>query len=185
MTPPEDDRALLERARRGDGRAFAALFDSHARAVFGFLRARGADAAEAEDVVQAAFVLLWEKRRDLELAGDSALPWLIGSARLLLLASRRRTARRRETLVAEPPGTPDAAPSPERAAELRELQGFATAAIARLAPADRDILELCVDQGLSYREAARRLHLTESTVRGRLARARRRLASEFDLLRGA
>lgn len=175
---------LLARARDGDESAFAALFDRHIRPVLAFARSRLPGHADAEDVAQAAFVLLWEKRRVLELAGESALPWLLGTVRLLALATTRAAARRGMHLdaLAEPV---DAAPGPERASELGELAERVEAAIAGLDDTDREIYRLCVDEGRSYADAAAVLGLTPSTLRGRLARLRRRLRAELDLLKGA
>ena len=108
-----DDRGLLARVRNGDERAFAELFDRHARPVLAFARSRLSVSADAEDVAQTAFVLLWEKRRTLELAGESALPWLLGAVRLLALATSRAAARRGVGLEAADT-LADSRPSPDR-----------------------------------------------------------------------
>ena len=57
--------------------------------------------------------------------------------------------------------------------------------MSRLDDVDRDIYRLCIDEGRSYAEAASLLGLTSTTLRGRLARVRRRLRAELDILRGA
>jgi RNA polymerase sigma-70 factor (ECF subfamily) len=175
---------LLARARAGDEPAFAALFDRHIRSVLAFARSRLRGSSDAEDVAQAAFVLLWEKRRDLDLAGESALPWLLGTVRLLALAAARAAAKRGPGLDAVAEAV-DAGPTPERASELAELTARVEAAVAALDATDREIYRLCVDEGHSYADAAAALGLTPSTLRGRLARVRRRLRAELDLLRGA
>lgn len=179
-----DDRALLARVRTGDERAFAELFDRHARPVVAFARSRLSVSADAEDVAQAAFVLLWEKRRTLELAGESALPWLLGAVRLLALATSRAAARRGVGLEAAD-GLPDLRPGPERVVEVEELEALVTAAVDQLDEIDRDIYRLCVSEGQTYTEAAATLGLTATTLRGRLARIRRRLRAELDILKGA
>lgn len=180
-----DDRQLLGRVRDGDERAFAHLFDRHARPVLAFARSRLPGGADAEDVAQSAFVLLWEKRRELELAGTSALPWLLGTVRLLALATARQAARRGVTLDhADAVAVPDERPRPDRAVEAAELEALVAAAVAALDPSDRDIYRLCVEEGRSYAQAASALGLTPSTLRGRLARLRRRLRAELDLLKG-
>jgi len=179
-----DDRALLARVRDGEERAFAELFDRHARPVLAFARSRLASGAEADDVAQAAFVLLWEKRRTLELAGESALPWLLGTVRLLALAAVRASARRGGSLEVTADAR-DHRPGPEQVAEVAERDALVASAVARLDDTDRRIFRLCVEEERSYAEAAAALGLTPSTLRGRLARLRRRLRAELDLLRGA
>lgn len=179
-----DDRQLLALVAQGDEGAFTVLFDRHARPVLAFARSRLTVAADADDVAQAAFVLLWEKRRDLELAGESALPWLLGAVRLLALAASRSAAKRgvplaTADLIADP------RPGPDRAAEEAEVDGVVAAAVDALDPLDRRIYRLCIDEGRSYADAAAALGLSATTLRGRLARLRRRLRAELDILKGA
>jgi RNA polymerase sigma factor (sigma-70 family) len=178
-----DDRELLARARTGEERAFEELFDRHARPVLAFARSKVAVAADADDLAQAAFVLLWERRRDLELVGESALPWLLGAVRLLALANARAAARRGVALDATQ-DVVDVRPGPDRAAEVAELEARVAAAVAGLDATDREIYRLCVDEGRSYAEAATALGLTNATLRGRLARVRVRLRAELDILKG-
>ncbi len=179
-----DDRTLLARVREGDERAFADLFDRHARPVLAFARSRLSVSVDAEDVAQAAFVLLWEKRRTLELAGESALPWLLGAVRLLAMATSRAAARRGIGLEAAD-GLPDLRPGPERVVEVLELEELVAASVDQLDEIDREIYRLCVGEGQTYTEAAVALGLTATTLRGRLARIRRRLRAELDILKGA
>jgi RNA polymerase sigma factor (sigma-70 family) len=179
-----DDRALLARVRDGEERAFGELFDRHASAVLAFARSRLAVHADADDVAQGAFVLFWEKRRDLELAGESALPWLLGTVRLLALATSRAAARRGVGLDAAD-GIPDGRPGPERTAEVAELDELVAGSVEALDEVDREIYRLCIDEGRSYGDAATVLGLTATTLRGRLARVRRRLRAELDILKGA
>lgn len=62
MTSIADETALWSRARSGDGRAFAALFDAHRDRAFRHALRLVASAHDAEDVVAAAFFELWRKR---------------------------------------------------------------------------------------------------------------------------
>jgi RNA polymerase sigma factor (sigma-70 family) len=179
-----DDRALLARVRDGEERAFGELFDRHARPVLAFARSRLSIKADADDIAQSAFVLLWEKRRDLELAGTSALPWLLGTVRLLALASARTAARRGVGLDAAD-NIPDPRLGPERTAEVLELDELVVMSIGALDEVDREVFRLCIDEGRSYAEAASVLGLTPTTLRGRLARLRRRLRAELEILKGA
>jgi DNA-directed RNA polymerase specialized sigma24 family protein len=62
-------------------------------------------------------------------------------------------------------------------AESPSVEEIVQDEIARLPESFRGPLVLCCLEGLSYDLAARRLGLTEPTLRGRLYRARKRLAS--------
>lgn len=176
-----DERELMSAIRRGDKRAYSSLYDSHVRPVFAFALSRVRDRTLADDVVQATFVLLWEKRATLEIAAASVLPWLLGVARLQCMAAIKKAARSQSL---ESRGEIADNSTPERAAEAAELTATVRRAVEALPPIDRKIVELCLDQDTTYAEAARRLGLTEPGVRGRLARARQRLRAELNFLRG-
>ena len=51
---------LIERARKGDLRAFGELVDAHQPSVRAFLRRLTGNAADADDVAQEAFARTWE-----------------------------------------------------------------------------------------------------------------------------
>jgi RNA polymerase sigma-70 factor (ECF subfamily) len=85
-----------EAMRRGDREALAALIRLHQGAVYGYLRVRLVEAADAEDLTQEAFLRCYQSRA--RFPGDEAARcWLLGIARNLLREHVRRVARRRET----------------------------------------------------------------------------------------
>lgn len=160
---------LLDHGERSVGR----LFDRHAAAVFRLAFALLRDADDAQDVVQETFVLAWRKRRSIVLVDGSALPWLLATARLVALATRRRAARRRTAAVPEEQlhQIPAAANSDDDVA-VRE-------ALAALPPADREVVTLVLVDGLSYAQAAAQLGLSPAATGKRLQRARARLRDDL------
>lgn len=157
---------------RGEG-SVGQLFDLHAAAVFRLAFALLRDADDAQDVVQETFVLAWRKRRSIVLVDGSALPWLLATARLVALATRRRAARRRTAAVPDEQlhALPVAAESDDVVA-VRE-------ALAALPPNDREVVTLVLVDGLTYAEAAERLGLSPAATGKRLQRARARLRDEL------
>ncbi|HEY5195279.1 MAG TPA: RNA polymerase sigma factor [Solirubrobacteraceae bacterium] len=138
---------------------------------------------DAEDLVQETFARVLTRPRVL--SGDDDLYYLMRVLRNTFLTSRR-TASRRPVTVATLDDISAADPrrlgQPERALEMQEV--YAT--IATLSE-DRRLALVAVDVlGLSYREAARALHVREATITTRLFRAReqvaKQLASEPDVL---
>ncbi|MCY1142417.1 RNA polymerase sigma factor [Actinoplanes sp. Pm04-4] len=175
-----DDGELWRRAREGEPECFGVLFDRHAEAVRGFCARRSGSLDAADDLVSIVFLEAWRRRGDVELVDGNALPWLYGIARRTLQNRWRTALRHRRALDRLPPP----APSPDHADEVahrlddeRELAHLREA-LQRLRPADRDVLVLCVWQGLTYAEAAVALGVPVGTVRSRLARARARLGAE-------
>jgi RNA polymerase sigma-70 factor (ECF subfamily) len=158
------------------------LFDRHGEAVRAFCARRTGSTDAAEDLVSIVFLEAWRRRDDVGLVDSNALPWLYGIARRTMHHRWRTALRHRRALdrLASAPATPDHAD--EVAGRLDDERHLTRlrAALARLKPPDRDVLVLCVWQGLTYAEAAVALGVPVGTVRSRLSRARARLEAETD-----
>jgi RNA polymerase sigma-70 factor (ECF subfamily) len=131
---------------------------------------------DAEDLVQETFARVLARPRVL--SGDDDLYYLMRVLRNTFFTSRRTASRRPVTVATlEDVVAADSRPlgQPERALEMQEV--YAT--IATL-PEDRRLALVAVDVlGLSYREAARALHVREATITTRLFRAREQVAKQL------
>jgi RNA polymerase sigma-70 factor, ECF subfamily len=96
----EGHAALVASAQRGDNRAFAALIELYQNTVYGFLRARLIEPADAEDLCQEVFLRCYLGREKLSRAAAVG-SWLIGIARNLLREHVRRVHRRKEVAWTE------------------------------------------------------------------------------------
>ena len=168
------DGQLLERfASRGDGEAFGAIVARHGPLVLSACRsALGPhDQAEAEDALQATFILLARRAGSFPLHGSLA-GWLYRVARRVARQARVEASRRRarERVVA---GRPRAEPPHDPA--LEEVRDLIRQEVARLPERYRAPILLCDLQGLTREEAAEAIGCPPGTVAGRLARARERL----------
>lgn len=172
------DSELWARSAADDPEGFGVLFERHARSVYNHCFRRTASWSDAEELMSAVFVDAWRKRRDVELIGDTALPWLLGVANNLLRNHRRSLGRRRAGLARLPnPGVePD--PADEVAGRLADEQKMrrVLAFVEQLPRRDQEVLALCAWSELSYQDAATVLGVPMGTIRSRLARARARLA---------
>ena len=155
--------------------AFEVLVERHGPMVFDVCRGVLRDEHAAEDAFQATFLVLARKAGSLWVK-DSLGSWLHGVAHRVASRARSDAIRRRqcERQAVERSGSAandNAIPDVFRSdAEL-----VLSEEIARLPEKYRAPTVLCYLESLSYEAAASRLGLTESTVRGRLARARERL----------
>lgn len=166
-----DDAALLDEIVAGSEIALAALYARYRRPVYAQGHVETGSRVDAEEVLQDAFLTLWRKRRGIRLVGGSALPWLLVTAKNLARNRRRYQARRMTSPL--PEELPDGGVDPAVAVVRGELSELVAEALASLDPLDREIVRLCLVEGLSYQEAAVRLRSTHATVRNRLSRARR------------
>lgn len=180
MSETADDGELWQRARTGEPECFGVLFDRHGEAVRTFCARRTGSLDAADDLVSIVFLEAWRRRDEVELVDGNALPWLYGIARLTIQHRWRTALRHRRALsrLASAAAAPDHAD--EVVGRLDDERHLARlrAAFQRLGTADRDVLTLCVWQGLSYAEAAVALDVPVGTIRSRLSRARSRLEAE-------
>ncbi|RSM73258.1 RNA polymerase subunit sigma-24 [Actinoplanes sp. ATCC 53533] len=167
-----DDATLLRRVARGDTTAFGVLYDRLSPMVLIRLRGRCADAEVVADVLQDSFAAVWQSAGQWDGRGEVAgWVWTI-AARRLVDAYRRRAVRAAAAERNAAVTTAEVAPSAE-AVVLDELLGSGLeAALCRLSPELREVLQATVLDGLSTREAAVLLGVPEGTVKARAFRAR-------------
>jgi RNA polymerase sigma factor (sigma-70 family) len=153
--------------------AFRILVERHGPMVLGLCRSVVQDAHDADDAFQATFLVLVRKADSIT-RRDTIGPWLYGVAGRVARRARNRSIQRKRREVP----TNAEIPSTNRPlAESPSVEDIVHDEIARLPESFRGPLVLCCLEGLSYDLAARRLGLTEPTLRGRLFRARKQLAS--------
>jgi RNA polymerase sigma factor (sigma-70 family) len=178
---PRDEAALVDRACRGDARAYEEIVQAYQGIAFRTAYLITGNAADAEDAAQDGFVkayyALGRFRR-----GAPLRPWLLqivaNEAR-----NRRRSAGRREHLALrvatqEPSG--DAAPSPESALLDAERRSALLERMNELPEDQRLCLALRYFLELSEEETANVLDVRPGTVKSRTARALERLRSDDD-----
>jgi RNA polymerase sigma-70 factor (ECF subfamily) len=178
------DESLFSRIAAGDAEAFAAFYDRHESLFYGLALKILWDETEAEDVLQEAGVLIWERvpRYNAELGRP--LSWAIAVVRNKALDRLRANRRRAESMeragsefrvmerdsVPDSPGTVDG--------ESLEL---ARRCLERLPLEQREALELAYFGGLTQTEIAERLDQPLGTIK---ARIRRGLLAMRDALDG-
>jgi RNA polymerase sigma-70 factor (ECF subfamily) len=170
MTVPADaDEVLLRAVAAGDRRALETLYRRHAPWLVLRLTRRCADPGLVEEVVQDTFVAVWRGAGRYRGSGEvPAWIWGIGIRRLV------DRLRRRPAIDARP-----AADALVVSAEDEVLVGVEHgdlgAALGRLSPELRAVVQATVLDGLTTKEAATLLGIPQGTVKTRAARARREL----------
>jgi RNA polymerase sigma-70 factor (ECF subfamily) len=184
-----DERKLVIRAQQGDLDAFGELVQRHQTAVFNVAYRMFGEQREAEDAAQETFLRAfrafasfdsdrplapWLKR----IATNLCLNWL-ASARvkpLEVVTDLKRAGQEEMTMDRWPSGRPT--PEQRLAAGERvfEAQAAVRAALLKLPPHYRAVIELRHFQNLRYDEIAATLERPLSSVKSDLYRARRQLA---------
>jgi RNA polymerase sigma-70 factor, ECF subfamily len=173
-TPVDWERALVERARAGDVRAFERLYREHVGRVYGLCLRMTRDPAVAEDCTQETFINAWKALARFE-TRSSLATWLHRIAVNVALGRRRKVS-----LVIEPAGDDDGEEiesdwTLETPLEVNEIE----AAIQHLPEGARDVLVLHAIYGYSHVEAAQMLGVAEGTCKAQLHRARNLLREKL------
>jgi RNA polymerase sigma-70 factor (ECF subfamily) len=177
---PLDDAELVERARRGDLRAWETIVRTYQSIAFRTAYLLTGSAADAEEAAQDGFVKAYRALGRFR-RGAPLRPWLLrivaNEAR-----NRRRAAGRREQLAlraaaADRPG--DAVPSPEAALLAGESRERLLQAVNALSEEHRDAVACRFFLGLTEEETAAALGIRRGTVKSRLSRALERLREEL------
>jgi RNA polymerase sigma-70 factor (ECF subfamily) len=168
------ERAWLAGLRRGDGRAFDAVYAAYRTPIYSFLLRLCARRDVADDLFQETW--LRAARAAPRLREDTQLrAWLFTIARRVHISHRRWSALDVSRFVRaehEPaPAAVDTALQAEGAIGARELEH----ALECLPARDREVLLLVAVQGLEQQEAATVLGIGHASLRQRLTRARARL----------
>jgi RNA polymerase sigma-70 factor (ECF subfamily) len=150
--------------------SFESFFDREARTLFRRLYAVTGDAGEAEEIMQDAFLALWERWERVAAMGDPT-GYLYRTSMNVFRKRGRRAAlavRRRLSL----------APDPVPFADIDERQDVVVA-LRQLSPRQRAAVVLLDALDYSSEDAAKALGVTAGTVRGLASRARESLRRQM------
>jgi len=187
MSDREIDQQLVERAQRGDKRAFDLLVTKYQRKLGRLLSRFIRDPAEVEDVAQEAFIKAYRALPNFR--GESAFyTWLYRIA--VNTAKKALGELKRDLLVTESArANPDDddetsraeneltdGETPESLLASKEVAEAVNLAIAALSEDLRQAITLREVEGLSYEEIADLMGCPIGTVRSRIFRAREAIA---------
>jgi RNA polymerase sigma-70 factor (ECF subfamily) len=170
---PECDDAVVRQVLAGDVARFEVLVRRYNQRVYRVVRSVLRDDAEAEDVMQHAYVAAFEHLQQFR--GDARFStWL---TRIAVYEALRRLRKGRRTVPLDD-AEPRVDPSqwdwrdPEAVAIAAELRPVLEAAVESLATGYRTVFVLREVEGLSTLEVATAMALTEDNVKVRLHRAK-------------
>ena len=187
MGDREIDQQLVERAQKGDKRAFGLLVDKYQRKLARLLSRFVRDSAEVEDVTQDAFIKAYRALPNFR--GDSAFyTWLyrigINTAKNHLMAAGRRAPTSTSVDSEEAEGLDEGEQlrdiiTPESLLLSREIGDTVNAAMLALPEDLRTAIQLREMEGMSYEDIAQIMNCPIGTVRSRIFRAREAIAERL------
>jgi RNA polymerase sigma-70 factor (ECF subfamily) len=183
----EVDQELVERAQKGDKRAFELLVMKYQRKLARLLSRMVRDPAEIEDITQESFIKAY--RALPQFRGESAFyTWLyriaVNTAKNYLVARGRRAPTTTEFNAEEAEGFEDAEllrdiATPDAELQTKQIADAVNKAVEALPEELRTAITLREIEGLSYEEIAQMMGCPIGTVRSRIFRAREAIAEKI------
>lgn len=172
----QSDEELIAAVAAGDREAFGALYRRRRPDVYRFALHMTGSPAAADDVAQDVFLAVIHDAARYERGRATVVAWLLGIARN---HARRRLSERRYDPLPEPGNEPGVLVDPaDTVARSRQVAALRRA-LGSLPVSYREAVVLCDLQELSYQDAAVAAGCAVGTVRSRLHRGRRLLASKI------
>ncbi|MFD0395032.1 RNA polymerase sigma factor [Streptomyces nogalater] len=137
-----------------------------------------ADWSTAEDVMATTFMEAWRLRDRIDAEGGSLRPWLLGIATNTARNQIRGNRGYRRAAVATAAAVlpvPDHADEVTNQIDDQRRLAATLRALGALRRTEREVVALCLGEGLDYEAAAKALGIPVGTVASRLSRARKKL----------
>lgn len=183
----ELDQELVERAQKGDKRAFELLVHKYQRKLARLLSRMVRDPAEVEDISQEAFIKAY--RALPQFRGESAFyTWLyriaVNTAKNYLVARGRRAPTTTEFNSEEAENFEDGEmlrdiSTPDAELQTKQIAEAVNQAVEALPEELRTAITLREIEGLPYEEIAQMMDCPIGTVRSRIFRAREAIAEKI------
>ena len=185
----EGDRLVLARARRGDGEAFRALVERHSRYLFGVAQRLVGSAADAEDVLQEAWLKAHRQLGRFEERAD-VRTWLhriTVNCAIDQIRGRRRREEACDPMDLEhgplsARGATDGPATPDRLAESGQIGERVRLALDGLTVLERAAFTLRHVEGMSIDEVGAALGLKTSATKHSIFRAVRKMRHALEPL---
>lgn len=166
---PLSDARLINGICSGDQRCLAMLYDRYAGAAFGLAWRVCGNRTIAEDVVQEAFLSIWQRPGSFDSRRGTAESFLLGIVHHKAVDAIRRESsvhKREEKFAADPQEVSEN--EVVEAAWLSMRRESVRSALKQLSDVQREALELAYLHGLTYRDVASRLGIPLGTAKTRM-----------------
>lgn len=161
---------LLIRLTLKDSEAFSRLYNVYVKKIYAYALGILKSPDLAEDVTQDTFVKLWEHAATIQ-TDRSLQAFLFTIARNLSLNVIKRASR--ETWISDELFAHAVYQSEDglQYTERKQTGEFISLAVNQLPPKRKAIYELCREGGYSYKQAAEKLGIKDSTVNSQMVKA--------------
>ncbi len=153
------DKALVKALQKGDVKAFNELYYKYHKKIFAFSLKFLKNKADAEDLIQKIFVIIWEKKENLnpEKSFNNYLFIIARNEIYDLLKKKALTEYYNDQIISD-------TEHKEEDIETKKLVEVMYSLIEKMPERRRQIFLMNRDMGLTYKQIAKKLGITENTV---------------------
>ncbi|MTI88214.1 MAG: sigma-70 family RNA polymerase sigma factor [Balneolaceae bacterium] len=171
-----DQSELYLKIKKGDKKAFRAFFDEHHSPLMQFLLSKGITGAQAQDLVQGAYIYIWEHRHKID-PEKSLRSYLFRIAYTRMLNHFRDTKKYDQNQPStEHPGKEET----DSSLLNKELAEAIEQAIQAMPEKRQNVFRLCFLQKFTYREAAEFCKVSVKTIENHMALALKDLRRDLE-----
>lgn len=157
------DKRTVIKLKRGNADAFRSIYNMFSSRIFHFCNRLLPTKNDAEDVVQKTFMALWEQRGQLDETKD-ILKYIYSIARYNTYLTFRKLITLQEQLSENADIQQLSQNNTLEEIDFNETHRIISEIIDKLPPKRREIFKLNRLDGLTYREIAVKLNISENTV---------------------
>ncbi|MFU1855720.1 RNA polymerase sigma factor [Sphingobacterium sp. NGMCC 1.201703] len=171
------DKELFDIVKDDNTQAFSVLFDRYGNTLLSFILKRIGSISDAEDILQDVFASLWNRRHKIEIE-DSIYPYLFKAAKYEVIdwmVQDQKRITHFERLVLPLENEPVGASNSDEKLMVQELSCMLDHEIAKMPTTMQSAFNLSRVEGLSIKEIAFRLSISEQTVKNNISLALSRL----------
>ncbi|WP_339740772.1 RNA polymerase sigma-70 factor [uncultured Sunxiuqinia sp.] len=173
------DQQLARRIKRGDVLAFDQLYERYSQRLYGFAFSMLKNREDAKEIVQETFLKIWNKRTTID--GSHALRSFLFSVsyNLMIDLFRQRTKDQDFMARLKDHFNEESIPADELV-QLKELTDEVHRLVNELPRKRRTIYLMSREEGLSHKEIAEKLGITEKTVENQITLSLKHIRSRLN-----
>ena len=180
MKNTKSNKELVKLLKRGDMAAFDAIYNKYSHKLYEFVLRYLKQEEDAEGIVQEVFIKIWEARSKIDIYSsfESFLFTIAYNTSISLLRKRVSETKSREYLKSLQ--VIDTADKVIEEIQFKELNQKVQSLIKQLTQRQKEIYLLSREEGLTHKEIAQKLNISENTVKNHLVTSLKYLKSNID-----
>ncbi|WP_293904725.1 MULTISPECIES: RNA polymerase sigma factor [unclassified Sphingobacterium] len=176
-----EERELLQELQEGNAIAFQKLYNNYFALLYLHATRKLQDREAAKDIVHDLFTSIWQNRYTLSIHGEISA-YLYSAIRYRVIDYMAKEQSRTSYLASLPPVTAHHTGDTDHSLREKLLREQIENVLHKLSPRVREVFELSRKHYLSHKDIAKRLNLSEHSVRSYMKEALRLLRSKLGSL---